>query len=88
MNDAELRFNAALWDTRKRQWNTSRNLGQHIKLESKKDENIEFFSMSLGAPGILKENIREISKEDKEIIFEEARAKLTYDLILFEKNPV
>ena len=58
-------FNSALWDTRKRQWNTSRNLGQHIKLESKKDENLEFISMGMR----LNENIRDFI-EDKEAIHE------------------
>ena len=38
----------------------------------------------MSSPGILNENIREISKEDKEVIFEETRATLTRDLAIFE----
>lgn len=79
MNDAELRFNTALKATNTRQWNTSRNLGKHMKLDSKKDKNIEFISMSLSSPGKFSENIREISKEKKEAIFEEARDKYKQD---------
>ena len=63
MNDAELRFNTALKATNTRQWNTSRNLGKHMKLDKKKDENLEFISMSLSSPSKFSENIREISKK-------------------------
>ena len=83
MNDAELRFSTAFKATKTRQWNTSRNLGKHMKLDSKKDKNIEFFSMSLSSLGKFSENIREISKEKKEAILEEVKVKRARDLAIF-----
>lgn len=79
MSKGQLKFSAYLWARGYRQYNTSRHLGQIMKLDTEPNQNLECLGVRLEGPSLDKE-IYEMPKEAYDEMILSAYGKLMKDL--------